>query len=558
MNKRAFCALLAITGALPSVASAEAVDAVFVNGKVYTADGKDDVVQAFAIDGDKFAAIGSDAQIRKLAGPQTKVVDLKGQFVMPGLTDDHFHGVGGGDGVALADVRSMPELIERLRVAAAKAAPGEIVVSNSDWHEAQLDERRKPTIADLDQASATVPIVVARGGHSLFLNSAALAMFGVDENTPSPAGGSIERTPDGKMTGELVDKAKSFVTLPPEAPMTLDDLIHTQKVMNAYGATAVRVPGAFFGGTIPGALKMAEQLRDQGRLTLRYTLLRAGPGFAGVGTLEALKTGPQQGEGDEWARIDGVKMAVDGGFEGAHFSHPYAEPYGKNGTYSGIALETPEKTREDVIALNNMGWRVAVHAAGDEGVEQALEAFEAADAVKPIKGKRWSLEHAFLFRAGQLERIKKLDVAMSLQDHLYLAAPSMEKFWGRKWAEDVSPAKTYMDEGLLVAGGTDAPVVPPSPIWALYHFASRDTINAGVFGKDEAMPRPQVLRMFTINYAKLIGAEDIRGSIEPGKLADFAVFDTDLLSGPVADIRDAKALATYVGGRLVYTADQAD
>ena len=556
MKPHRFTALqiaLATTCLMSGGAFAKTVDTIFVNGKVYTADQQDNVVQAFAVDGEKFVSAGTNAQIRKLAGAGTTVIDLKGSFVMPGLTDNHFHGAGGGPNVPLAEARSMADVIAALRTAAAGAKPGQIILTNADWHEAQLVEKRKPTTSDLDAASTTVPIVVLRGGHSIFLNSVALAKFGVTESTPVPAGGAIEKTPDGELTGELVDSAKRLVDIPPPPPLTIDEVIRIQKVMNAFGATAVRIPGAVMGGSIVGFAENARQLHNRGELNLRYTVLRPGPGFAGS-TLESLQTGPQQGEGDEWVRFDGVKLAVDGGFEGAHFGHPYEEPYGKNGTYKGIALFPPEKTRDDVIALNNMGWHVAVHAAGDEGIEQTLNAFEAADKIKPIKDARWSLEHAFIYHEGQLERLKRLNIHMSVQDHLYLAAPSMEMFWGRQWADKVSPAKTYTDAGLPVSGGTDAPVIPPSPLWALYHFASRDTMNSGVFGVVEALPRPQVLRMFTINYAQLIGADAVRGSIEAGKLADFAVFDTDLLSGPVTAIRDAKALATYVGGRQVYKA----
>lgn len=554
MKNKFRIALAAALFASASPVLAQTADVVFVNGKVYTADSSDSVVEAFAISGDHFVKAGSDADVRKLAGPNTKVVDLNGRFVMPGLTDDHFHGVGGGDGVALAKVRSMAELLAALKDGVAKAAPGAMVISNGDWHEAQLNERRKPTVEDLDTVSATVPIIVVRGGHSLFLNSAALKKFNIDKNTPVPDGGSIERTADGRLTGELVDTAKGLVKMPAQPPLTEADLVRTQREMNAYGATAVRIPGAFFGGTIQNMVDMARGLQARDALTLRYTVLRPGPGMGG-GTLEDLKTGPQQGEGDEWVRFDGIKLMVDGGFEGAHFSHAYAEPFGRGGTFNGIVVTPPEKTNADILALQKMGWHIAVHAAGDAGIDQALDAFEQADKVSPLNGQRWALEHAFIIREDQLARLKRLGIALSLQDHLYLAAPSMEKFWGRDRAERVSPAETYMNAGLLVAGGTDAPVIPPSPLWAMYHFASRDTINAGVFGANEAvMPRAKVLRMFTINYAKLIGAEKVRGSIEAGKLADFAVFSNDLLDGPVIGIRDAKALVTYIGGREVYAA----
>lgn len=544
------------TIALSGVATAQTVaDTVLVNGKIYTADAKDSVVEGAGIVGDHFVAVGSNAVVRKLIGPKTKVIDLHGGFAMPGLTDDHFHGVGGGTDVALANVRSMAELLDALRAGVAKAAPGAMVLTNSDWHEAQLAEHRKPTTADLDTVSSTVPIIVVRGGHSIFLNSAALAKFGITAATPVPPGGVIDRTADGKLTGEIIDTAKALVKLPRPTPLTTADLLRTQQQMNSYGVTSVRVPGAFFGGSLLNMAALAQDMAAKGTLTLRYTLLRPGPGFAD-GTLEALKTGPQQGDGDEWVRFDGVKLVVDGGFEGAHFDEPYEEPYGKNGTFTGITVVQPEKTTADVIAIHKLGWHVAVHAAGDEGIEQALEAFEAADKVSPIKDQRWSLEHAFIFHDGQIARIKKLNVAMSLQDHLYLAAPSMEALWGRARADRVAPANTYWKAGLLVAGGTDAPVVPPSAIWSLYFFASRDTMNAGVFGPSEALPRPQVLRMFTINYARLVGDEAHRGSIEAGKLADFAVFNTDMLSAPVKRLRDAKALATFVGGKQVYAAPQ--
>jgi predicted amidohydrolase YtcJ len=142
---------------------------------------------------------------------------------------------------------------------------------------------------------------------------------------------------------------------------------------------------------------------------------------------------------------------------------------------------------------------------------------------------------------------------VSAQDHLYLAAPALKKYWGMDLASEVTPVKTYLDAGLLVAGGTDSPVIPFNPFWELYHFASRDTISDGVYGADQKIvSRALLLRLDTINYARLIGEEDHRGSIEPGKLADFAVLTDDFLTVPVEKIANMKALATYVGGREVY------
>lgn len=528
---------------------------VYVNAKVYTAD-KEAEATAFAVADGKFVAVGGEAAVKPFLDRGAVKVDLGGRFVVPGIGDDHFHGAGGGPGVALADVRSMAELIGALKVAAEKAPPGALIVSNSDWHEAQLAEQRKPVIADLDKASTTVPIVVVRGGHSIFLNTPALAKFGVSLATPVPAGGSIERDVKGQLTGELVDTAKALVPLPKESPLNEQDLIDTQREMNAHGVTSVRVPGTFRKGAVTDLYPLAQRMGADGKLSLRYTLLRRGPGFAG-GTLEELRSGPQQGEGDAWARVDGVKLMVDGGFEGAHFFDPYAEPYGKGGTFHGIAVVPPEKTMADVRALHQLGWRVAMHAAGDAGIEQALKAFEAAAKDKPITGDRWSLEHAFVVKPDQIQRIKTLGVALSVQDHLYLAAPSMEAFWGRARAEHVTPVKSYRDAGILVAGGTDSPVVPSNPFWAMYHFASRDTISAGVYGYDEHIAsRKALVDMFTINYAKLVGTDQELGSIAAGKRADFAVLDTNLLTASATELRDTKAVATYIDGREVYSSDR--
>jgi predicted amidohydrolase YtcJ len=196
---------------------------------------------------------------------------------------------------------------------------------------------------------------------------------------------------------------------------------------------------------------------------------------------------------------------------------------------------------------------VITHAVGDAALDEVLDAYAAADKDFSIKGKRWSVEHAFVSRPEQVARLKALDIAVSAQDHLYLAAPVLKKYWGWETAAEVTPVKTYLDAGLLVAGGTDSPVVPFNPFWNLYHMASRDTISDGVYGADQKIAsRPLLLKLVTINYAKLIGEEKTRGSIEPGKLADFAVLTDDFLTVKPEAIRDIRALATWVGGREVF------
>jgi predicted amidohydrolase YtcJ len=531
-------------------------DVVFVNGKVFTADAQDRVFQGFAVTGDRFVAIGTNGAVRRYVGPRTTVIDLKGRFVSPGLTDDHFHNEGGGPGVDLSHVRTLGELMTTIANAAAAASPGTVIVSNSDWHEAQLREQRLPTAEELDQAAGDKPVVIVRGGHEYLLNTAALRKWNITKDTPVPAGGQISRKTSGELTGELFDDAKALVTLPRQKPVSMEDILATQKAVAPYGITAIRIPGAYKGDLVE-AYHLMKQAEAEGKLTLRWTVYM--PGF-GLRSAEAARKaieswGAGQGEGDDWVKVDGVKLIVDGGFEGGHLSKPYLEPYGQGGKFSGVTVAPPDAYTEVVRELNRMGWHVITHAVGDAGLDEVLDAYAAADKDSPIKGKRWSVEHAFVSRPEQVARLKKLDVAVSAQDHLYLAAPVLKKYWGWATASQVTPIKTYLDAGLLVTGGTDSPVVPFNPFWNLYHMASRDTISDGVYGADQKIvSRPLLLRLVTINYAKLIGEDKTRGSIEPGKLADFAVLTDDFLTAKPEAVRDMKALSTWVGGREVYHA----
>ena len=559
MKLRTGLAIAAALTVMTSAARAQSpapADIVFVNGKVFTADDADHVVQGFAVAGDRFVAAGTDSDVRRYVGPQTKVIDMKGHFVSPGITDDHFHNEGGGPGVDLSHARSLGELLTTVANAAAAAPADTVIVSNSDWHEAQLKEQRLPTAEEIEQAAPNKPVVLVRGGHEYILNTTALKKWNVTKDTPVPAGGQISRNDAGELTGELFDEARSMVTLPRPKPVSMEDILATQKAVAPYGMTALRIPGAYKGDMVQ-AYHLMKQAEAEGKLTLRWTVYM--PGFSLRSAEAARKAieswGTHQGEGDDWVKVDGVKLLVDGGFEGGHLSKPYLEPYGKGGTFTGLTVSPPSAYTEVVRELNSGGWHVITHAVGDAALDEVLDAYAAADKDSSIKGKRWSVEHAFVSRPEQVARLKALDIAVSAQDHLYLAAPVLKKYWGWEIASEVTPVKTYLDAGLLVAGGTDSPVVPFNPFWNLYHMASRDTISDGVYGEDQKIAsRPLLLKLVTINYAKLIGEEKTRGSIEPGKLADFAVLTDDFLTAKPETIRDMKALSTWVGGHEVYRA----
>lgn len=526
-------------------------DLVLHHGRIVTVDPAFSIAEAVAVSGGRFTAVGRSADVQRLVGPSTRVVDLAGRTVIPGLMDNHLHTAGGGPGIDLSRARSLDDVLRAVAARVTQTEPGGIVVSNSDWHEAQLKEQRLPLRDDLDKVAPSHPVVLVRGGHEYIVNSAALARWKIDERTAEPEGGRISRYANRRLNGELVDRAKNLITLPRAPARTLDqriqDRIAEYQKLHAAGLTTVRHPGV---STDDYRLLQEMQRRDV--LTMRvHALVRPG-GDADAIERTLDQSGIRMGEGDDWLRVSGVKLAVDGGFEGGLMRDLYEKPFDEDGTFRGLQTVDRGTFGKIVRSLNLHGWRVATHAVGDAAMDLVLDAYEAASAERSIVGKRWTIEHAFIGRPDHLPRLKKLDVAISAQNHLYLAGPSLVKYWGPQRAFLTTPVRTYLDAGLLVSSGTDAAVVPFPPLWTIYHFVTRDTLSGGVMGADQRVTRQEALRMATINNAALMFDDATKGSIEPGKLADLVVLSEDILTAPEARIRDAQVLMTVVGGKIVF------
>jgi predicted amidohydrolase YtcJ len=542
--------LLTIT-ALAASQSSQAPDLILVNGNIITVSDRFSTVEAVAITGERFAAVGTNDEIRKLAGASTRVMDLRGRTVVPGLMDNHLHGAGGGPGVDLSRARVLADVLAAVRERVRTAASGDIVVSNGDWHEAQLKEQRLPLRDDLDTVSAATPVVLVRGGHEYILNSAALALWNITPATTEPQGGRISRYPDGRLNGELVDRAKDLVSLPRPRARSLDeriaDRVAEYQKLHASGLTTVRHPGISV-----EEYRMLQELQRRNILSMRVqALLRPGNNIEAV--RRALdESGLKLDEGDDYLRVSGLKLAVDGGFEGGLMREVYAPPFDEHGRYKGLQTVDTEPFVATVRELNRRNWRVATHAVGDAAIDLVLNAYEKANAERSIVGRRWTIEHAFIGRADHLPRLKALDVAVSAQHHLYLAGPSLTKYWGPARANLTTPVRMYLNAGVLVSSGTDSPVVPYPPLWTLYHFITRDTMTGGVMGSDQRLSREEALKLATINNARLMGDDPDKGSIERGKLADLVVLSENILTCPEPRIRDAEVLLTMVGGRVVF------
>jgi predicted amidohydrolase YtcJ len=526
---------------------------IYYNGKIVTVDETFSFAQAVAITADKFRAVGGNDAIRRLAGPATRQIDLNGLTVTPGLTDNHLHNAGGGPGVDLSRARTLRDVLAAIGARAEQSRADEVVVTNSDWHEAQLKEQRLPLRRDLDEVSRDVPVVVVRGGHEYILNSAALRKWQITRDTAVPAGGRISRYADGELNGELVDRAKSLVTLPPPRKRSLDERIQDQiaeyNKLHAAGLTAVRHPG----GSLD-EYRMRKEMARRGVLSMRVTQLlnvdRTGEPAVIQKATAAWGVAPD--EGDARLRIGGIKLAVDGGFEGGYMRQPYEEPYGEGGTFRGLQTVPQQRYTEIVTTLNRLNWRVFTHAVGDAAIDQVLAGYEAANAEKSISGKRWGIEHGFLPQADQFPRMRALGLFVSAQNHLYLAGPSLVKYWGAARAAWTTPVKAYLDAGIAVSGGTDSAVVPYPPLWVVYHFVTRDTISGGVLGADQRISREDALRLITRNHWYLTFEEHTKGVIGAGRYADMVVLAEDIMTVPAERIERMNVLMTMVGGTVVY------
>jgi predicted amidohydrolase YtcJ len=545
-------AFLILTGLLSLAAlvrgQSSRPDIILINGHVVTVDGRFSTAEAVAIAGGRFTAVSTSAAIAKLAGPATRTIDLHGQTVIPGLADDHLHDAGGGPGVDLSRARDIADVQAAIAARVRASRPGDLITTNSDWHEAQLKEHRLPYRADLDVVSPHNPVVVVRGGHEYILNSAALEKWNITKDTPQLPGGRITRGPDGALNGELIDRAKSLVQLPPGPPLTIELLAEQHHRLNEAGLTSIRYPGASV-----EQYRLLKEMERRGILTIRVSQLLRFPADDGPKMRAAvIASGVQPDEGDEWVRIGGMKLAVDGGFEGGWMREPYVEPWGEHGAFRGVNTMRQAAYTDVVKELNRLGWRVATHAVGDAAIDEVLAAYEAANAERSIVGKRWTLEHGFIPQADQFPRLKALDLVISAQDHLYLAGPSLVSYWGPQRAAWTTPMRAYLDRGFHVAGGTDSAVVPYPPLWVIYHFVTRDTISGGVLGADQKITRKEALQVETINNAYVTFEEKIKGSIEPGKLADLVVLPEDILTCPDKHIEQMHVSMTMVGGRIVY------
>jgi len=545
---------------LPAVAQQSdqnAPQVVLTGGKILTLDGQSTIAQALAVRDGKILAVGSDAAIKPLAGPQTRVIDLAGKSVVPGLIDTHAHfrAAGLGDYVVnLGGAKDVAGALELIKAFVAKKQPGAWITTGG-WHPpSQLAEKRYLTRQELDSVSPNNPVYLRTVGHFAMANSLALQKAGIGKSTPDPAGGSFERDASGDINGVLVETAIPLVeNIVP--PYTEDEELRQYRLaeaaLNRLGITSV-VEGA----TSARDTQILQKLALAGDATVRVgTMFRPEPPADSAGWDAIMSgNGASSGFGDDWLKLGGIKIFYDGGMtlKTAMMREAYPDSHDD---YHGIAQVTPERLKQLVSIANNRGWRVGVHVVGDLGVDQVLDAFEAADKEKSIKDRRFVLIHASLIRPEQMERARRVGARIDFQNaFMWDKAATVARFLGRPTADRAVPTRTLIEKMGLdnLGAGTDFPVNPLNPFLTMYIMVTRKDPAGQVYGASEAIGREQALRLYTSAASRYMFEETRKGTLEAGKLADLVVLSADFMTVPDDQIKDITADMTMVGGKIVF------
>ena len=536
-------------------AASPAADLVLLGGKIITMDRQFSTAQAAAIQGGKFAAVGANGQIQAYVGPSTRVVDLHGRTVVPGLIDSHIHAIRQGlTWDAELHWQTVPSLAEGLRMIrerAARTPPGTWIVVAGGWHESQFTENRKPTPRDLDAISSDHPIWVQYLYDEAMMNRAAMTAVGLTTETKDPFGGKVLKDASGQPTGVVTGFGginAFYFKIPRPAPE--DQVSGTRdwfRELNRLGMTGV---GDVAGGGLiwPGDYRAVTALHDRGELTLRvhWYMQPNRPG----GELDVIKrfvTEVRPGTGDAWLRPVGVgEQVLASSYDGDAFG-PLPPQFSQKAI---------DDWRTAVRMIIESGWRFQAHATRNHSAEQLLPAIEEINREIPVQNRRLAFAHMEDVTPDTIRRIKALGGGITIQDRMVFSGDEIAQNWPPDIVQKAPPMKAMLAMGLPVGGGTDATrVAPYNPFVSLWWIVTGHTVAGHPIRAPRAnLSRLQALRVYTLGSAWFNMDEDQVGSIEPGKDADLAVLSADYLTVPADRIKDLVSVLTIVGGRAVYGA----
>lgn len=536
-------------------------DLVLANGNIITVAAQAPFAEGVAVRDGKIVRVGTDTEMRPLIGAATRVIDLQGLTVIPGFIDSHTHNAH------LAEFRysfkllnlaaelnpTIPDVLQKIRAKVRETPPGEWI-GGKYFDPKRLREGRWPTREELDASAPDHPLMISiRGGHACVVNSKALQLAGITKDTPDPKGGVIERDPlTGEPTGVLRD-VLSIRTVPPAATLQeiKDALI---QISEAYIKTGVTSTGDAGATDRPEPYRAYQEAVAEGRLKTRtYLMIREA-------FYRQHDLGLRTGFGNDRLRLGPVKLYTDGSIQ--CYTCAFREPYVTRNTTGSEGLRYSQERLDEIVTdAHRLGYQVAIHAQGDYGITVAVNAIERAMKKYPRPDPRHRIEHALCPTTEDLNRMKDLGIIANF----YLFHPwfwgdqHIENFIGPERAGKMVPVATAMRMGIVACAHSDCPVCmpddpvwPANPLWGMWCAVNRKTRGGADIGPDERLTPLEALRAYTINGAYASFEETIKGSIEPGKLADMVVLSENPLTIDPHHIRDIEVLKTVIGGEVVY------
>jgi predicted amidohydrolase YtcJ len=539
-------ALVGCSKSAPPIETARSVTLAIINGKVWTADPQRPWAEALAIDDGKIVMAGSNAEVAA-AGKAARTIDAQGKLVVPGFNDSHLHFVDAGrqlSSVHLRDARTKEELVARLRDFA-QTQPAGTWITGGSWDNSHWGGEL-PTREWIDAVTGERPVWLSRvDGHMALANSAALKIAGVDRNTVPVAGGEIVRDQAGNPTGALKDNAMSLIdrVVPPNSPELLDRaLLAAMKHVNEHGVTSVQNMGTW------------EDLDTFVRATKAGTLTTRIYGVVPLADWAKLRDSMQGGlSSTEWLRIGGLKGYVDGSL-GSHTA-AFFEPFEDTPNNRGLLVNTSEDLYAWISAADKAGLQVMVHGIGDRAISTLLDIYERVSKENGVRDRRFRVEHAQHLASKDIPRFGELNVIASMQPyHAIDDGRWAERYIGKRIATTYA-FRDLLDQQAHLAFGSDWSVAPPTPLEGIYAAVTRRTLddkNPGGWVPEQKITVEEALRAYTSGAAYASFDENVKGTLAPGFVADFAIVDRDLFTIPSEQIRDARVDLTVVGGKVVY------
>jgi hypothetical protein len=561
--------LLTCLPLLTGLLSGADADLILHNGKILTVDAKFSIVQAVAIKGGRFVAVGDDRTVLAERGSRTKVVNLRGQTVVPGLMDSHVHPLEGG----LSEFREPLPVLDSheairnyIREQAKKTPKGQWIIVPRTFP-TRLKELRMPTREVLDVA--TEHPVMLDASYVVVANTLALKISGITRNTPNPPRGEIVHDEHGEPNGILKNAQSLLKGLKPAVPFTPEEKLRAlEKMLSLYRASGLTCIGD--GAVGEEEIALFEKLKAQGRLPIRVVMTWWNDASRPLADLKReVESKPYTtNTGDEWLKFGAYKINFDGGMTigTAYQRHPYGpfgrQLYGKtNPDDRGQLFQPYDKLLDVLRAAHRKGWALTAHTQGGGAIDLFLDAMEALNREKPIAPSRSHMIHASFQSPEAIQRMKKLGVLGDVQAAwLYCDAPALEKVFGAQGMRYFFPLRSYIDAGVIVAGGSDhmigwdrnRAINPYNPFHGMWVSVTRKTVRGSVIQPQERISREEALKMYTIWAAYRMFSEKARGSIERGKLADLVVIDRDYLTCPEDDITKIEPVMMVLDGKVTF------